>query len=805
MRADLSTEPLSLEPKRIARSPGAATAVASWNPRPPDQPPAEWQRYLAAAVRFKWLVLGVTLACTALGVLAAILVKPTYVARATVWVQVPIRPARDEGPIWSGQLPISSGWMDLLQSYAVLDDVVRGLRLYVAPVEPGDSDVLRSFRIQDAVLPGTYRLEVDPEGQKFTLTAHGRDGVVQEGAVGDSVGAAIGFVWVPAASALTAGRRVDFTVTAPYEATGRLAKQLKVSADLDGNFLRMELGGPDPALISATVNAVANRFVEVAAALKREKLTELARILGAQLAQAQVRLGQTEDSLRVFRVRAVSVYSQGSASVTPNMQYQRDPMFAGLLDVKVSREEARHDRQTIERVLAQVGESGLALDALGMVGSVQRSTELAQALRDLTGKQADLRTLRAHYTEADPAVRRLAAEVGALERQTIPALAGALAGELRVREQQLGERVDAGSADLRKIPPLAVEETRLQRDVTLAEQLVLNLQQRYEEARLAEVSSLSDVRVLDRAAVPQTPAGSLGPILVVLAMIGGLGLGAGGAVLLDHNDRHVHHPDHVTQRMGLAILGAVPHVDWNNGKREESAGQVIEALRGVRLSVAHRHGGDGPVVVTVTSPGRADGKSFVASNLALAFADAGSRTLLIDGDVRRGRLHHVLNRLRRPGLTDILAGVVPLNQAMQATSSGHLSFIGCGARSHAGPALLSSAAMVHLVGQLRREFDAIIVDSAPLGAGADGFALGTATGSLLVVLRTGVSDRELAEAKLGILQHLPINVLGAVLNDVRPGGAYRYYSYYLENYGVRDELNAAEQQVLQDPIAEKPA
>src|SRR2546422_5383215 len=60
-----------------------------------------------------------------------------------------------------------------------------------------------------------------------------------------------------------------------------------------------------------------------------------------------------------------------------------------------------------------------------------------------------------------------------------------------------------------------------------------------------------------------------------------------------------------------------------------------------------------------------------------------------------------------------------------------------------------------------------------------------------VVLRTGVSDRELAEAKLGILQHLPINVLGAVLNDVRPGGAYRYYSYYLEGYGTRDELDAA--------------
>src|SRR5213079_3320810 len=89
----------------------------------------------------------------------------------------------------------------------------------------------------------------------------------------------------------------------------------------------------------------------------------------------------------------------------------RDPMFAGLLDVKVSREEARRDRATIERVLAQLPESALAVDALGMIGSVQRSTELAQALRDLSAKQADLRTLRAHYTDASPAVRRLAAEV----------------------------------------------------------------------------------------------------------------------------------------------------------------------------------------------------------------------------------------------------------------------------------------------------------------------------------------------------------------------------------------------------------
>src|SRR5207248_8821135 len=129
------------------------------------------------------------------------------------------------------------------------------------------------------------------------------------------------------------------------------------------------------------------------------------------------------------------------------------------------------------------------------------------------------------------------------------------------------------------------------------------------------------------------PVGHIGAILVALAMMGGLGLGLIGAVVLDSTDRRVRSPDHVTRAMGLTILGAVPHVDWRNGKREATAAQVIEALRGIRLNVVHRHGSAGPVRLTVTSPGKSDGKSFVASNLALAFADTGLRTLLVDGDV----------------------------------------------------------------------------------------------------------------------------------------------------------------------------
>jgi Mrp family chromosome partitioning ATPase len=112
---------------------------------------------------------------------------------------------------------------------------------------------------------------------------------------------------------------------------------------------------------------------------------------------------------------------------------------------------------------------------------------------------------------------------------------------------------------------------------------------------------------------------------------------------------------------------------------------------------------------------------------------------------------------------------------------------------NAAPELLASASLSQLLLSLRSAYDVILLDSPPLGAGVDPYVLGAATGNLLLVLRTGVTDRELAEAKLDMIDRLPIRILGAILNDVQPTGHYRYYGYhyYVEGYGSRDE--AAEQ------------
>src|SRR2546425_10926481 len=153
----------------------------------------------------------------------------------------------------------------------VLERVVRGLGIYLASSEPKGSAALASFSRKESVRPGDYRLAVDPTGRTFELSADG-DVLPQRGVVGDSVGAALGFAWVPPVAELQPRRTIEFSVTSPHQAADVLAKDLDVRADLDGNFVTIELRGADPGLITAIVNAVAERCVAVAADLKRQKL-----------------------------------------------------------------------------------------------------------------------------------------------------------------------------------------------------------------------------------------------------------------------------------------------------------------------------------------------------------------------------------------------------------------------------------------------------------------------------------------------------------------------------------------------------
>ena len=205
------------------------------------------------------------------------------------------------------------------------------------------------------------------------------------------------------------------------------------------------------------------------------------------------------------------------------------------------------------------------------------------------------------------------------------------------------------------------------------------------------------------------------------------------------------------------------------------------------MNLAYAYGSAGPLICTISSPGGSEGKSFLSANLARSFAESGRSTLLIDGDLRRGRLHHRCDVPRRPGLTDFLRGDVGAEAIVQHTKYERFDIVPSGSRSHDAPELLGSSAMAQLIGEYRSRYEVIICDSPPLAAGIDPFILASLSGSLLLVVRTGVSIRQVVEAKLDTIGRLPVRLLGVVLNDVPASAAYRYYSNYLPGYDTSDE------------------
>ena len=762
-------------------------------PFPPVAAPDPWSRLFATIKRSKWLVIGVTVLGTATTVIATHFLRSTYVARAVLWVEVP--DPRSLNPISAGMLGVS-GWVELLRSHAVLDDVVREQRLNVLAQSKEGEAVLGTLTLGPTFEPGSYRLAVAKDGSWKLEMSNGT--VVDQGAKGDAIGRSKGFLWAPpreGPTALPAGETIEFVVQSYYEAARALGNHIRVNSALGSNFIQLELRGTDPEHVAAIVNAVSQRFVAVATDMKRRKQGELAKILGDQLQHARTRLAEAEDALRTFRARSAPLLTEGAAGLTRRPAVT-DPSVSGYLDLRTQLTVARRDRQSIQRILAGAGKSGVSLDMLGFIEPVQQSAQLSEALRELTARQAEVRALRYRYTDENPEVRRIANQIAELEQSVIPALARTVIGELATRESELNRLVGAASGNLQQLPTLLLEDARLSRNAQSAEAVFTRIDQRYGEARLAEVSSLADARILDAAATPEVPLGNVARILILLAMIGSFGLGVGGALVRERIDPTVHDAGQVTQGFGLNILGALPHLAADGGK---GSAQAVDALRGIRLNVMHTYGSAGPILMTVSSPGMGDGKSFVSVNLALAFADAGFKTLLVDGDIRRGRLHRVFGVKRKPGLTDVLGDATPYVGALQSTGRDNLTFLACGLRTRTGPEMLGSAAMPQLLVRLREQFSVIVIDSPPLAAGIEPYVLGTLTGNMLLVLRLGSTDRSLAEGKLDALSRLPIRVLGAVLNGVRSPEIYRRYSYYLEGYELHDEETTwAEAKILRD-------
>lgn len=744
------------------------------------------KRHVAALRRYKWLMLPTVILGAVAGVVATHFVKPEYEAQARIWISnegMSDNAARS-GPIASEGIVRNSAWIELLRSYRVSDAVVMKRGLFVTPKNEKDSLAFRDFTLDDRFVPGKYVLEVNDKAKSYTLQTS-TDQLVEKGTLGDSIGRKIGFRWAPPAAALQGRDEVQFTVVTPREASIALSKRLTATIPENTNFLALSLTDTRPDRAAGILNSWLDEFVDVATQLKRYKVAEEARILREQLDSAQKTLGTRERQLQDFRAKTIALPSQG-LPVAPGIQSYSDPVMGAFFAQKAEYDRVRQDRQALEQALRSPNPQSIL--AILNVSNSPAAASVVAAIKRLDSAQVELRSLRQRYTDAYEPVQKAQQTVDRLQRQDIPQLAQVYLGQLRTQEQELGRRIAISASELQQIPGRSTQEAQMNREAGVAAELFNNINSRYTVAKLAEAGAQPDVRVLDSAVAPFKPTTNSGPTIIIGSILASLALAVIIALLLDRMDRRFRYPEQAVNDLGLTVLGAVP--DLRKTIRDqlsdpEEAAQVVEAFRSLRLNIRHAFQ-SGPITLAISSPGAGEGKSLISSNLALSFAEAGYRTVLVDGDTRRGALHASFGVEQRPGLIDYLAGAASHPEVVKSTTHENLSLLPSGTRRRQGPELLTSSAMEQLVAHLRRDFDVILFDSPPFAAGIDAYALATVARQIVVVLRVGKTDRKLADVKLATLDRLPVQVLGAVMNDVKLEGEYQYYSY-LDGYSVQTD------------------
>lgn len=371
----------------------------------------------------------------------------------------------------------------------------------------------------------------------------------------------------------------------------------------------------------------------------------------------------------------------------------------------------------------------------------------------------------------------------------------------RLQEQLIVKARDDLQNQIEDLKKRTVSYFTLKREVESNEKvydLVLN---RLKETSLTEEMSRSpNASIIERAEVPEAPSSPDVKGLIMKGLMLALALGLGTAFLLEHLDNTFTKPEQIEQQLEVTFLGAVPNLSLDGKFAHEMRPLVAlsdakssgaEAYRALRTNLLLSSADVQPQLLLVTSPGRNEGKSSTAANLAIVMAQAGNRVLLMDCDLRRPVLHKAFSLDREPGLSTLLVGTkVDPEPYIQKTTQANLEVITCGQTPPNPPDLLGSKRMHALLESLRKDYKFIILDTPPLWAATDAAVLTSFVDGTLLVIKAGDTKRHFAQRAVKLLGDLNARIIGVVLNKMAAGkDGYYYYDYYYYQYGLsyRDE------------------
>jgi non-specific protein-tyrosine kinase len=360
---------------------------------------------------------------------------------------------------------------------------------------------------------------------------------------------------------------------------------------------------------------------------------------------------------------------------------------------------------------------------------------------------------------------------------------------LSMQLNELTQKISSDSSALQAVSDdiaSKAERDRLETILTQDRQTYAYLLQTYEQVRLAEAQSTSNVIQAEPATVPERPIRPRTLQNTILAAMFGLVFSVGVVLLIETLDDSVKGPADVTRSCNLPVLGVISRHNTDGGRPvtvAEPRSPVSEAFRALRTNIQFASVDRPMNTILVTSASPAEGKTTITVNLALVMAQSGRRVALIDGDLRRPKLHRRLGVPNRTGLSGLF--VQPLGQmdgALQKTETTNLRVLTSGDLPPNPAELLGSDKMHAILRQVREEVDVILIDTPPIMAVTDAAVLAPKMDGVLLVVKPGVTKQAALRSCADQLSRVGANLLGVILNDVEFGRSRYGYNYYYKGY-----------------------
>ncbi|MBL8854394.1 MAG: polysaccharide biosynthesis tyrosine autokinase [Planctomycetaceae bacterium] len=280
------------------------------------------------------------------------------------------------------------------------------------------------------------------------------------------------------------------------------------------------------------------------------------------------------------------------------------------------------------------------------------------------------------------------------------------------------------------------------------------------------------------------------PLIVFgIATVLGTLLGFGVAYLVDLADKTFRSPHEIIRALNLALIGHIPVIRGSKAKGNSGLhpvlctfhkpkSQTAEAFRAVRTAIYFSTQGQKHQVIQVTSPTPGDGKSTLATNLAITIAQSGKRVLLVDGDMRRPSLHKLFKADDKPGFSDVLVEQISISEAIRETEVEGLHLLPCGVKPVQPSELLTSHRLPEVIAEFRNMYDMVIIDTPPVLVVTDPCPIAANVDGVICAMRIKKNVRVSAERMVDILRSVNANIIGVVVNGVGAQGTYSsQYSY----------------------------